>query len=38
LDINQGVEKQIVVSAENYLSWFDPRGKAVMGLNAPRIK
>ncbi len=38
MDINQGVEKQIEVSAESYLSWFDPQGKAVMGLNSPKIK
>ena len=38
LDINQGVEQNIMVSAESYLSWFDPEGKAVMELNAPKIK
>jgi len=38
LDINQGVEQNLMVSAESYLSWFDPEGKAVMELNAPKIK
>ena len=38
LDSNQGDEKDVEVSAENYLSWFDPEGKAVMELNAPKIK
>ncbi len=38
LDINQGQEKQVEVAAANYLSWFDPEGKAVMELNAPKIK
>jgi len=38
LDINQGREKMIEVAAVNYLSWFDPEGKAVMEKNAPEIK
>lgn len=37
-DFNQGQKKLLEVSAENFLSWFDPEGKAVMGLNAPKIK
>ena len=37
-DFNQGQRKLLEVSAENFLSWFDPEGKAVMGLNAPKIK
>ena len=38
MDINQGSERQIETSAESYLSWFDPEGKAVMELNAPKIR
>ena len=39
LDINyRNEEKLLEVSAESYLSWFDPEGKAVMALNAPNIK
>ena len=38
LDINQGREKMIEVAAINYLSWFDPDGKAVMEKNAPKFK
>ena len=37
-DFDQGQRKLLEVSAENFLSWFDPEGKAVMGLNAPKIK
>ena len=37
-DFDQGQKKRLEVSAENFLSWFDPEGKAVMGLNAPKIK
>jgi esterase/lipase len=37
-DFDQGQKKLLEVSAENFLSWFDPEGKAVMGLNAPKIK
>jgi len=38
LDINQGKEMQVKVTAENYFSFFAQNGKAVMGLNAPKIK
>ena len=37
-DNNQGKEKSLEVRAANFLSWFDPNGKAVMGTNAPKIK
>jgi len=37
-DFDQEQKKLLKVSAENFLSWFDPEGKAVMGLNAPKIK
>lgn len=37
-DFDQGQKKRLEVSAEIFLSWFDPEGKAVMGLNAPKIK
>tara|TARA_E500000331_G_scaffold324870_1_gene341537 strand:+ start:601 stop:1248 length:648 start_codon:yes stop_codon:yes gene_type:complete len=37
-DFNQGERKPLNISAQNFLSWFDPEGKAVMGLNAPKIK
>jgi len=38
MDNNQGKEKSLEVRAANFLSWFDPNGKAVMGTNAPKIK
>ena len=38
VDNNQGKEKSLEVRAANFLSWFDPNGKAVMGTNAPKIK
>lgn len=37
-DFNQGERNPKETSAENFLSWFDPKGKAVMALNAPKIK
>ena len=37
-DFNQGQKIPLEVPAANFLSWFDPEGKAVMGLNAPKIK
>ena len=38
MDNNQGKEKSLEVRAANFLSWFDPTGKAVMGNNASKIK
>jgi hypothetical protein len=38
LDINQGEEMQISISAKSYYSFFSPDGNAVMGLNAPKMK
>ena len=37
-DFNQGETKMLEISAANFLSWFEPKGKAVMELNAPKIK
>jgi len=37
-DFNQGRTRPYEVSAANFFSWFDPEGKAVMGLNAPKVK
>ena len=37
-DFNQGETRPYEISAVNFLSWFEPEGKAVMELNAPKIK
>jgi esterase/lipase len=37
-DFDQGKKIPLEVPAANFLSWFNPKGKAVMGLNAPKIK
>ena len=37
-DFNQGKITPKEASAENFLSWFDPEGKAVLALNAPKIR
>ena len=37
-DFDQKKRIPLQVPAINFLSWFDPEGKAVMGLNAPKIK
>lgn len=36
-DINQGRQQQIISTARNYLSYFDPQSDAEMGVTAPRI-
>lgn len=37
-DSNQGTYKEIQASAEDYLSWFDPKGPAVMPDSAKQLK
>jgi len=37
-DFNQGKKIPLEVPAANFVSWFNPEGKAVMRLNAPNIK
>lgn len=37
-DSNQGNYKDIQASAEDYLSWFDPKGPAVMPESVKRLK
>ncbi len=37
-DRNQGSQSEIYVKAENYLSWFDPEGSAVMPENVASLK
>jgi pimeloyl-ACP methyl ester carboxylesterase len=36
-DINQGRDINVVTSAKNYLSFFDPDSEAEMGVSAPRV-
>ena len=38
LDINQGSEMQVSISAKSYHSFFSPDGSAVMALNVPKMK
>lgn len=36
-DINQGRQQTVVLTAKDYLSWFDPTSEAEMSVTAPRI-
>jgi pimeloyl-ACP methyl ester carboxylesterase len=37
-DLNQGNKRMIKMKAVVYLSWFDPKGPAVMPVNAAKLK
>jgi pimeloyl-ACP methyl ester carboxylesterase len=37
MDINQGRQQPVIVSAKNFLSYFDPDSDADMGVTAPKL-
>lgn len=37
VDINQGRQQPVIVTAKNYLSYFDPTSDAEMGVTAPKL-
>ncbi len=37
IDINQGRQQPVVITAKNYVSYFDPASDAEMGVTAPKL-